>query len=76
MSTPSEGESLRTSEASASGEKSWLKKNSKWVYAGLVVLVLLLIGYYVMYHTELLNGWMGEEKSEEGLGRGVVPLSA
>lgn len=67
MSSPGEGIEIKSS------GQSWFKKNQTMVLAVLAVLILLAIGYYVMYHTNLLSD---EESSAEGLGRGVKITSA
>lgn len=57
----------RSESSSGEGAKGFYEKNKMMILAIVVVLVLLAVGYYVMYHTDLMGG----EDSAEGLGRGV-----
>lgn len=60
----------QSSSPSDKGKESWFKKNQTMVLAVVAVLVLLVIGYYVMFHTEMMGGSDNGDKPE-GLGRGV-----
>ena len=79
MSTP---EVELEQKAAPSGVKNFYQKNKNMILAVLAVLVLLAIGYYILYYTELLGGSEESEKSVdesasvEGLGRGVKIQSA